>query len=103
MLPKSKRARRDDFNELKKKNTVRGVFVDIMYSPSKEIRFACVISKKKIKLAVDRNRVRRKIYSALEKIKLNKPHIVIIYPKQVALTSPHKKIVTEIQSIFDTL
>ena len=103
MLPKSKRLTRDDFSQLKKRKTIQGDYFDIVISPSKETRFACVVSKKRIKLAVDRNKVKRKIYSALETSSLKTPQLVIFYPKQKIKTAPHKEILSEINKVFATL
>jgi len=103
MLPKSKRLTRDDFSKLQNRKIIRGNFFDMAVSPSVTTRFAVVVAKKRIKLAVDRNRVKRKIYNTLQDIVLEKPHFVIIYPKQNICSAPYKTINDEIVSIFATL
>lgn len=103
MISKSKRLKRDDFQGLNKRKIIRGVLFDVSYIPAKESHFACIIQKKRIKLAVVRNKVKRKVYSAVERSLLKNPHTIIIYPKQTILNAPYKNIITEMQSIFDTL
>ena len=103
MLPKSKRLTRDDFSKIKKRTTIRANYFDVIISSGSTTRFACVITKKRIKLAVDRNKIKRRIYSALSNIKLKSPHFVIIYPKQNALNTSFKTLNNEIHKVFDTL
>ena len=103
MLPKSKRLTRDDFSKLQKRNIIRGNFFDIAVSPYKETRFAVVVAKKRIKLAVDRNKAKRKIYNAIHNVILKTPYLVIIYPKQNICNAPYKSINDELTTIFATL
>lgn len=103
MLPKSKRLTRDDFSNVQKRTVLRGHYFDIVLSPSDTTRFGCVISKKRIKRAVDRNTVRRKIYHALHDIDIVTPHLVIFYPKQNAHNASYKEISEEIRKVFATL
>jgi ribonuclease P protein component len=82
----------------------RGTFVDIATFPASSVpKFSCVISKKRIKRAVDRNKVKRKIYSILETVKPKTNNLVIVYPKISALTSSFSSIKMEIQEAFATL
>ncbi|MFA6608550.1 MAG: ribonuclease P protein component [Candidatus Paceibacterota bacterium] len=103
MLPKSKRLTRDDFSKLQKRTTIRGNYFDVVISPSSETKFACVITKKRIKLATNRNSVRRKIYHALNGVVIKSPHLVIFYPKQNAHNASYKALLEEIQKVFATI
>lgn len=103
MLPRPKRLTKSHFIGLKTKIVFRGYLLDVAYLPSLETRFACVISKKKIKRAVDRNRVKRKIYSLLEKRELKSPLYCIVYPKQTALYVKSSAIQSELDTVFATL
>lgn len=103
MLPKSKRLTRDDFSNLQKKIMLRANYFDVLLSPSNSTKFACVISKKRIKLATERNSVKRKIYHALLGINLKSPHFVVFYPKQNMIKMPFKILQEEIQKVFATL
>jgi ribonuclease P protein component len=103
MLQKSERLTKSDFIGLRPRIIFRGSFVDIAVSQALNSRFACVIAKKRIKKAVDRNRVKRKIYHIIRDIKPKSPHLVIIYPKITALLSSYSHIKEEIRSVFATL
>lgn len=103
MIPKSLRLTKSDFNTLQTKVIFRGDLFDIAIAKNKEKKFACVISKKRIKKAVDRNKVRRRIYSSIQELQPNIPYGVIIYPKAKSLESPYSQIQEEIRSVFATL
>lgn len=106
MLPKSERLTKSDFIGLRPRIIVRGTFVDIavVASPTEQFsRFSCVIAKKRIKKAVNRNSVKRKIYHIIREIKPKASYLVIIYPKISALTSSYSHIKEEISKAFDTL
>ena len=103
MLSKSKRLTRDDFSKLQKRTTIRSNYFDIVISPSNESRFACVIAKKRVKLAVDRNKIKRKIYHIVHDIHPKTPHLVIFYPKQNAHNVSSKILSEEIKKVFDTI
>ena len=105
MLPKPERLTKSDFVGLRPRMFVRGTFVDVAGISTQESlsRFACVIAKKRIKRAVDRNTVKRKIYHILQKNKPKKSHYIIIYPKINCLTSSYSHIEAEIKKAFDTL
>ena len=105
MLPKAERLTKVDFIALRPRIIVRGTFVDIAVVKVEETtsRFACVIAKKRVKRAVDRNLIKRKIYHILHEIKPKSPHLVIVYPKANCLTSSQKNIKEEISSAFATL
>ncbi len=74
----------------------------IFYRPGKTFKASAVVPKKKINLAVDRNRIKRKIYSILEKhqIRKNKIEIVILLTNSV---SPEAKIANEIIKALDQI
>ena len=103
MLPKSERLTKSDFVGLRPRIIFRGTFVDIAVVPAPLSRFACVIAKKRIKRAVDRNTVKRKVYHSIRDIKPKSPHLVIIYPKITALHANYSHIKEEITSAFATL
>lgn len=106
MLPKLERLTKVDFIGLRPRIIVRGTFVDIAVvklDSTAISRFACVIAKKRIKKAVDRNTVKRKIYHILRNYKPTTPHLVIVYPKINALTSNYSHIKDEIKNAFATL
>jgi ribonuclease P protein component len=107
MLPKKERLTKVDFVGLRPRIIVRGTFVDIavskMVSDPPLSRFACVIAKKKVKRAVDRNRIKRKIYHILQQENPKSPYLVIVYPKPTALSASQLLIKDEIITAFATL
>lgn len=106
MLPKSERLTKSDFVGLRPRIVFRGTFVDIAVFPNKNAtisRFTCVIAKKRIKNAVDRNTIKRKIYHSIRETKPKSSYLVIIYPKITALHSSYQHLKEEISSVFATL
>ncbi len=103
MLPKSERLTKKDFVGLRPRIMFRGTFVDIAVSPAPQSRFACVIAKKRIKRAVDRNTVKRKVYHSIRTVQPKNPYLVIIYPKISALSGKFSNIQEEISKAFATL
>lgn len=67
-------------------------------------RFAVVISKKVIKSAVGRNRVRRRLYEAirldLDKFKKPRDYIFVVYDKDVA-TKPFSELQKSVRSLME--
>ena len=103
MLPKPERLTKTDFVGLRPRIVFRGSFVDIATVKAEKSRFACVIAKKRLKKAVERNRVKRKIYHILRDIKLKNPSLVIVYPKITVLSGNSSHIKEEIITAFATL
>lgn len=103
MLPKPKRLNSADFLNLNTKNVFRGFYVDISICSAQKTKFACIISKKKIKKAVDRNRTKRRVYSIIENLNLKDNYSVVIYPKPTALSGEYNLIKSEINEVFDKL
>lgn len=102
MLPKSKRLTGKDFTGLKTRIVYRGSCFDVATSSHFETKYACIVSKKRIKRAVDRNKAKRKVYEALRNIE-HTPSYVIIYPTKSILTTPILALKEELQKAFATL
>lgn len=110
MLPKSERLSKDDFINIHPKVFFRGEYFDVASTPSLQQKFACVISKKRIKKAVARNKVKRRIFNALQEItsqntslaKEKQQHI-IFYPKPTAQATDYQNLHKEISKVFATL
>jgi ribonuclease P protein component len=104
MLPKKERLTKKDFSGLRPRVVFRGNFVDIATAPTLiHSRFACVIAKKRISRAVDRNAVKRKIYHSIQETKPKSPLLVIIYPKTSVVSTSYTQIKEEIKQAFATL
>lgn len=102
MLPKTKRLTAKDFKGLKPRLLYRGVLFDVAGTPGETARFACVISKKRIKRAVDRIKARRRVYAALARHN-PAPYSFIIYPTKNLLTVSMQEIEQEMNTAFATL
>lgn len=103
MPPKKERLHTYDFKNLGRRAQLRSPLFDIAYAPSPSVKVACVVAKKQVKRAVDRNTVRRKIYHAWRAASFTKPYAVIIHPRREALLSPVSKISEEMVKLFATL
>ncbi len=103
MPPKDARLSRADFSKLKNRATLRSELFDITYSPAEKLKVACVISKKRVKLAVARNKIRRKAYHSFMETGFAKPYIIIIYPRIEMLRCPHATTVVELSKVLATL
>lgn len=103
MLPKQKRLRSLDFKAQESKPLYRGPLFDIRVRGAEESRFGCIISKKRIKRAVDRNKARRKVYAGLINVHIFHPMLVFIYPTQAVLKAPYTLLQEELQKAFATL
>jgi ribonuclease P protein component len=103
MPPKTERLTKYDFSGLKKRTTLVSSLFDIVYTPSPTLKIACVTAKKRVKKAVDRNKIKRKIYHAFRETKPKNPYIFIFYPKIESLHAPYTKLVEEMKRLFATL
>lgn len=103
MLPKSERLTKEDFKGLRPKVFFRGELLDIAYIPSKSQKFACVVSKKTLQRAVDRNLIKRRVYECIAEIAVVQPYYFILYPKKIALSTPYSQLYKEILKAFATL
>ena len=62
-------------------------------------RFAVVVSKKVLKSAVRRNRIRRRVYEIIPNMKNDQDVAVIIFSAEV-LSMPHKDLKQTIKNLF---
>lgn len=86
--------------------TVRGPLFSVKYTPnSKRVNFrvAVVVSKKISKLAVTRNRIRRRIYEAVRLIspEITQPYdlVITVFSDQI-LSTPYEDLVETLRSQF---
>jgi ribonuclease P protein component len=88
-------------------NAIRSRLITLKYvtNPHRDhSRFAVVISKKVLKSAVRRNRVRRRLYEVirleLPKLKSASDIVVMIFSSEVE-TLPHDELITLVQGLFE--
>lgn len=103
MLPKSKRLTVSDFKGLKTRIIYRGAYFDVASVPKEATKYACIIAKKRIKRAVDRNKARRKVHEALRAVETKEPSYILIYPHKQILLSRPEDIKKELMTAFATL
>ena len=103
MLPKSGRLTKKDFMEHRPKVFFRGDFFDASYMITETQKFACIVAKKTFKTAVERNKIRRRVYNALKGKDINKKYSLIFYPKKTINTIPYAHLVEEILKASATL
>ena len=103
MPPKKKRLTKKDFSELTKKTTLRTRLFDVVYTPSLTHKVGCVVLKKRTPKAVDRNKIKRKIYHGYRETKPKNTYTIIFYPKNESLRTPQQTIVKEMKELFATL
>ena len=103
MLPKSERLTKEDFTTLRTKIVYRGELFDVATITPSQGKFACVIAKKTLKKAVDRNTVKRRFMSALQDYSKVDNTSLVVYPKKNSLTAPYPQIQEEIKKVFATL
>ena len=103
MLPKSGRLTKEDFKGSHPKVFFRGDLFDIAYLQKPSQKFACVIAKKTLQHAVDRNLLRRRFLECIKDMTPKKPYSFVIYPKKISLTTPYSQLCEEIHKAFATL
>lgn len=103
MPPKKERLSKKDFSLLGKRKTHKGHFFDIVYVPAEKAKVGCVALKKRIPNAVDRNRVKRKLFHLYRENKPKTPFIIIFYPKPESSRTSTKNLQDELRKAFATL
>lgn len=103
MLPKSERFTKQDFVGKRPKVFFRGELFDVAALILTSQKFACVLSKKTVKNAVDRNYIKRRIFGSLTEIQITSSDSFIFYPKKGCMTAPQAHIRMEINKAFATL
>lgn len=92
MLPKTERLDRAKFSDFfAKGRRVHGTYTTLVLSPSDDFISSVVVGKKVAKLAHERNRIRRRIYSLLRTIKVEvNPKLALIVIVKPAITKLSK-------------
>ena len=103
MLPKQKRLKAVDFRGIIPQPVFRGTFFDVRVAPATSTKFACIVAKKRIRRAVDRNTARRKVYALIHNTTTVSPLLVFIYPTKAILQAPHTTLKDELNRAFATL
>jgi len=107
MLKKSEKLKTKDFSVVMQgKKIERGQYLDIGYLLSPKTKIAVIISKKTIKKAVDRNKIKRQIFNIYKEIRKDKKinnMFILFYPKKEILYIPYEKTKLVISEMFDKI
>lgn len=85
------------------KNT-RGNLFDIKYFSNPEIKYnkyAVILSGKTFKRAIERNKIKRQIYSLVEKFEQKQGFFVLIYPKKEILNVEFQDLKKELYNVLN--
>lgn len=99
MLPKSNRLSRNDFTNLSRLQTQVTPIFDVKFSPNDDFKVACIVIKKRFKKAVERNKVKRIIYTTIKEGMIGKKGFYIFYPKKEVLQYSYSQILENIKKI----
>jgi ribonuclease P protein component len=105
MLPKSARLTVADIETLSQGKSVFGTLISVRYIPAPALKFSVSVSKKVAKTAVLRNRMRRRLYGALEGVmkEVKNPLHIMIMPKKECFEVPFKALTEELRGIIQRL
>lgn len=103
MLPKAQRITSKEFTGIKTRLVYRGAFFDVSVAQGEITKFACIVAKKRIRRAVDRNKARRKVYTLLQDKVTTSPFLIFIYPTKAILTASYTILQEEMRKAFATL
>jgi ribonuclease P protein component len=85
MIPKKIRINRENFEIIMKKGRLLSLplfSVRFLKNPIKSSHFSVVVSKKVAKTAILRNKIKRRIYSILNKNQPKDPYFIIFFAKK---------------------
>jgi|SRR3989344_6203080 len=102
MLSKRERLSARDISSLSIGKSVFGAHISLRYVFTSTKKFSVSVSKKVAKRAVDRNRIRRRVYSVLRDVKgdVKKSVFVMIMPKKECQTIKLEEIKSELMTLF---
>ena len=104
MLPKKERLTTTLFDQIMVKGVlVHGQYFTIKYIKSSEpfSRFAVAVAKKNLKKAVERNRLRRRVYHSISADAVKVPIMAIVLPKKGTETLTTQVIQQEIKKMLE--
>lgn len=102
MLPKAKRLATKDVASLTNGRSVFGTLLSLRFRQASVFKCSVSVSKKVAPRAVDRNRIRRRVYAAVEKASIKDALKVymLIMPKKEAMTAPLVDIASEVAALM---
>lgn len=102
MLPKKERLTVTDLEALSRGISVFSTLISLRYIEADRLKFAVSVSKKIASSAVVRNRIRRRVYALVERIKkeVKKPAYIMLMPKKEFADKPIDSLEVEIRTLF---
>lgn len=85
------------------KNTKNDLF-DIKYFSNtriKDNKYGVILSGKIFKKAIERNKIKRQIYSIIENLEQKKGFFLLIYPKKIILDSTFQDLQKELYNVLN--
>jgi ribonuclease P protein component len=106
MLTRDTRVPKKLFPLLKKNKLFEGEFFSlrVTYGVISGVRAVCIVSKKVSKMAVQRNKIKRQVYSILVPLlnKSSKNCIIQIFPKKTSVEKNYPLLEEDIKKIIST-
>ncbi len=99
MLPKRQRFTTQGFPNGKFRERHTFVWGTVVQYPTTTPQAAVVVSKKVFGRAVDRNRVRRRVYAALKGALTHTPHALVVYVRREIADTSHATIVSDLHKV----
>lgn len=102
MIKKNSKLKSLDFKDFNQKNlkTINSQYFRSFYVQKDSLRLAVIISKKVYKKAVDRNKAKRRVYSAIRDIDIKKPGFYKVVITQKINLVNFVEIKKDLQKIF---
>lgn len=103
MLSKAERLTRKEISYLSHGKSVFGTLISVRFCPAADSKFSVSVSKKVASTAVERNRIRRRVYAAVEDARkaLKKPLFLMLLPKRECSTVPLDALKSDISGLFE--
>lgn len=103
MLPKEKRLTTRDLKDVGRFSLYRGTYFDVKITEKFTHKYGCILSKKTLKKAVERNKVKRVFYRILQEQIVSQKETytekgALFYPKKNTLTVSKEVLVKEIEN-----
>src|SRR5216683_1196978 len=102
MLKKIDRLTSEEIETLSEGKSVFGTLISMRYVPARSLKFSVSASKKVFKTAVERNRVRRRVYDAIDMagFKSAKPASIMLMPKKECVDVNAKSLRAEVNALL---
>lgn len=98
MLPQTHRLSKGTFPKKRPQQRHQFSWGAVSFYPAPTLQCAVIVSKKTLKNATDRNRVRRRLYNAA-RTALTKDGVFVLTPKREALHTPFEQLIKDLAHV----